>query len=290
MGQSTKVYSPARVMGASAAARLARPSLRPSDYERVFDVLEHCDTAACLMDFKERMLEALGCVFGFRHTSFFAGATFQTTFGDNRPLVEGCTGRMLPEYQDRWFRYDVFSTPIALKMLMSTHVASLSELTALPDSAKAYVRHFLVGTWGMESATALKLELPGGHTALIGIFDQRPDALGRPELSALRLLGRQLSAIARGLPSTQPAATVLTALSDRQRQVVRLVADGLSNAQVAEALSLTEDTVKKYVSRILASTGCHSRTELAILARPDLHLRWPDARDAHRNDDSRARP
>lgn len=48
---------------------------------------------------------------------------------------------------------------------------------------------------------------------------------------------------------------------------MQLVADGLSNAQIAETLSLAEDSVKKYVSRILGATGCQSRMELALLAR-----------------------
>jgi DNA-binding NarL/FixJ family response regulator len=61
--------------------------------------------------------------------------------------------------------------------------------------------------------------------------------------------------------------TVLGALSERQRQVVQLVADGLPNAEIAETLSLAEDSVKKYVSRILSATGCQSRMELALLAR-----------------------
>jgi len=59
----------------------------------------------------------------------------------------------------------------------------------------------------------------------------------------------------------------LAGLSERQRQVALLVADGMSNAQIAEALSLAEDSVKKYVSRILTATGCQSRMDLALLAR-----------------------
>jgi DNA-binding NarL/FixJ family response regulator len=118
----------------------------------------------------------------------------------------------------------------------------------------------------MDCAAALRLELPGGHTALIGMFDQAADKLGLHELATMRLLSRQLSAISRGLPVARPR-TVLGALSERQRQVVQLVADGLPNAEIAETLSLAEDSVKKYVSRILSATGCQSRMELALLAR-----------------------
>ena len=214
-------------------------------------------------------MQALGTHFALKHVSVFAGATFHTIFGDVAPLTEGHTSKMLPEYQERWSRYDVFGTPVAMRQLVSSGVSSLAELKSLkvlPASAEAYVRHFLHASWGMECAAALRLELTGGHTALIGMFDPQPDKLGPSELGTLRLLSRQLSAIARSLPVTRPHA-VLAGFSDRQKQVVQLVADGLSNAEIAQTLSLAEDSVKKYVSRILSGTGCQSRMELALLAR-----------------------
>jgi len=247
----------------------ARAVLRQVDYERAFDVLESCDTAPSLPDFREQLVESLGTTFGLRHVSFFEGATFHSTFGDLAPLTEGLTLKMLPEYHDRWSRYDLFGSPAAMRQLVTTGVSSLVELRtmgALPASADAYVRHFLQATWRMESAAAMRLELPGGHTALVGMFDSAPDRLGHWELAALRLLARQLSAVTRRLPVSRRHAA-LAGLSERQRQVVRLVADGLSNAEIAETLSLAEDSVKKYVSRILATTGCGSRMELALLAR-----------------------
>jgi DNA-binding NarL/FixJ family response regulator len=246
-----------------------RAALRPVDYERAFDVLERCATAPSLPDFREELLESLSSTFGLRHVSFFAGPTFGSTFGDTAPLTEGLTVKMLPEYHDRWSRYDLFGTPAAMRQLVTTGVSSLAELRAqgaLPASADAYVRHFLQATWGMETAAAMRLELVGGHTALVGMFDSSPDRLGHHELATLRLLNRQLSAVTRRLPVSRRHAA-LVGLSERQRQVVRLVADGLSNAQIGETLSLAEDSVKKYVSRILTSTGCQSRMELALLAR-----------------------
>ncbi|WP_027929029.1 helix-turn-helix transcriptional regulator [Amycolatopsis thermoflava] len=273
MTQSTLVDSPASTKTATSPQRRARSpkrtSLRTGDYERAFGVLECCDTAACVVDFKESVVDALREHFALEHVSFFAGATFHNVFGDVTPLTEGKTAKMLPEYQDRWARYDVFGTPAAMRQLVSSGVSSLVELTSqgpLPASAEAYVRHFLISTWGMEAAAALRLELPGGHTALVGMFDPQEDKLGVSELSTLRLLSRQLSVICRGLPVSRPQAA-LGRLSERQRQVVQLVADGFSNAQIADTLSLAEDSVKKYVSRILSATGCQSRMELALLAR-----------------------
>lgn len=266
--QSTLVDSPASTKTARSPRRPIRPALRTVDYERAFDVLESCDGAATLFDFKEQLVHALGSAFDLHHVSFFAGATFQNTFGDLTPLTEGDTARMLPEYQGRWSRYDVFSAPASVSQLVSSGVASVGELQArgaLPAPAKAYVRHFLYSTWGMECAVAMRLDLPGGHTALIGMFDPQADKIGTADLSTLRLLSRQLSNISRNLPVNKPKAA-LARLSARQREVVRLVAEGMSNHEIAEALSLAEDSVKKYVSRTLAATGCHSRMELALLS------------------------
>jgi DNA-binding CsgD family transcriptional regulator len=232
-------------------------------------VLQRCDSAPSVIDFKDQVAHALIEYFEVRHVSVFAGATFHNVFGDLTPLTEGYTSRMLPEYQERWSRYDVFGTPVAMRQLVSSGVASVAELTAIggmPASASAYVRQFLHATWGMESATAVRLELPGGHSALIGLFDPKPDKIGPAELATLRLLSRQLSAVCRCLPPSRSKAA-LRGLSSRQQQVVRLVAEGLSNVEIAHTLSLAEDSVKKYVSRILSTTGCQSRMELALLSR-----------------------
>jgi DNA-binding CsgD family transcriptional regulator len=232
-------------------------------------VLARCDGAPSVTEFKEQVAHALIEGFGVKHVSVFAGATYHNVFGDVRPLTEGHTSRMLPEYQDRWSRHDIFGTPAAMRQLVGSGVSSLVELEAthaLPASGKAYVRHFLHATWHMEAATAVRLELPGGHTALIGMFDPVREKMGRNELATLRLLSRQLSAICRHLPVVA-AKEALTGLSERQREVVALIAEGLSNAEIAQTLSLAEDSVKKYVSRVLGATGCQSRMELALLAR-----------------------
>lgn len=246
-----------------------RPPLVSADYERAFKVLERCDRAACLSDFKGQVVEALGSVFRFQHVSFFAGPTFQTTFTDRTPIVAGSTERMLPEYQERWSHLDIFGAPTSLRMLQAGGLASIPELQALgglPSTATSYVHHFLANTWSMQAAAAMRVDLHAGHTGLVGIFVADEAQLGPRELATLRVLSRQLSAIARGIPfvSTRQDFRDLTT---RQREVIHLIAEGLSNAQIAETLCLAEDSIKKYVSRILASTGCSTRMELALMAR-----------------------
>ncbi|GAA2751192.1 response regulator transcription factor [Amnibacterium kyonggiense] len=57
----------------------------------------------------------------------------------------------------------------------------------------------------------------------------------------------------------------LLALSERERQVLTLIADGLTNRQIASRLFLAEKTVKNYVSSVLTKLGLHSRTQAAVL-------------------------
>ena len=56
-------------------------------------------------------------------------------------------------------------------------------------------------------------------------------------------------------------------LSDRERQVLRLAADGASTAAVAEALSLSEGTVRNYLSEAISKLGAANRIEAARIAR-----------------------
>jgi two-component system response regulator DesR len=56
-------------------------------------------------------------------------------------------------------------------------------------------------------------------------------------------------------------------LTDRERQVLRLAADGLSSADIATTLTLSEGTVRNYLSEAISKLGAQNRVEAANLAR-----------------------
>jgi two-component system, NarL family, response regulator DevR len=56
----------------------------------------------------------------------------------------------------------------------------------------------------------------------------------------------------------------LKSLTDQERRILGLIAEGLTNRQIAEELHLAEKTVKNYVSNLLAKLGMHRRTEAAV--------------------------
>jgi DNA-binding NarL/FixJ family response regulator len=65
----------------------------------------------------------------------------------------------------------------------------------------------------------------------------------------------------------QAAADRLAVLTAREADVVALVAEGLSNADIGRRLHMSEATIKTYMSRILTKLGCANRVQAALLAR-----------------------
>jgi NarL family two-component system response regulator LiaR len=59
---------------------------------------------------------------------------------------------------------------------------------------------------------------------------------------------------------------LFTELSPRELEVLRLIADGLSNASIAEKLVISEKTVKVHVSNILSKLHMLDRTQAAVFA------------------------
>jgi DNA-binding NarL/FixJ family response regulator len=56
-------------------------------------------------------------------------------------------------------------------------------------------------------------------------------------------------------------------LTDKEERVLRLITDGSSNRQIAQAMALAEGTIKNYVSRIMIKLHANTRTELAVQIR-----------------------
>jgi DNA-binding NarL/FixJ family response regulator len=88
----------------------------------------------------------------------------------------------------------------------------------------------------------------------------RGDALLAPSITR-RLISEFAARATRPVP-----APALDRLTDREREVLSLVAAGLSNDEIARELTLSPATAKTHVSRIMTKTGVRDRAQLVVLA------------------------
>ncbi|GAA4923697.1 LuxR family two component transcriptional regulator [Stackebrandtia albiflava] len=84
---------------------------------------------------------------------------------------------------------------------------------------------------------------------------------------APRILRRLLEKFVDRLPDPAGATpTSLDVLTDRERQVLGLVAKGMSNAEIAKELTVSETTVKTHVGHVLTKLGLRDRVQAVVLA------------------------
>jgi DNA-binding NarL/FixJ family response regulator len=81
-----------------------------------------------------------------------------------------------------------------------------------------------------------------------------------------RLIDRFAPLLPAGTERTAPTAAGLAGLTDREREVLVQVAAGLSNAEIATRLFVSEATVKTHVGRILAKLGLRDRVQAVVFA------------------------
>jgi two-component system response regulator DevR len=92
------------------------------------------------------------------------------------------------------------------------------------------------------------------------------DSVRRVAAGASLLDPHAAARVIERLRNPPPEDERLAALSPQERRILTLLADGMTNRQIAEQLYLAEKTVKNYVSNLLMKLGMHRRTEAAVFA------------------------
>ena len=98
---------------------------------------------------------------------------------------------------------------------------------------------------------------------LIGLV--RVAAEGHTVLSPIAAR-RLVAASADSQPARDRARKLVGTLTERETEVLACLGEGMSNAQIAARLYLSEATIKGYVSRMLDKLGCANRTQAGLLA------------------------
>ncbi|GHB09690.1 response regulator [Streptomyces termitum] len=113
---------------------------------------------------------------------------------------------------------------------------------------------------------------PAVTRRLIREFAARPETArpetSRPETSRPETAGPGTAGPEAAHPGTAPESRrpELARITDREREVLVLVGQGLSNTEIAERLSLSVATAKTYLTRLLAKLDARDRVQLVILA------------------------
>jgi len=91
-------------------------------------------------------------------------------------------------------------------------------------------------------------------------------AAGESLLSPAATRGLVSRFLSQPVPSALPAALELGGLTEREREVLALVAYGLSNDEIAERLHLSPLTVKTHINRAMTKLGVRDRAQLVVIA------------------------
>ena len=81
-----------------------------------------------------------------------------------------------------------------------------------------------------------------------------------------RVTRRLIAEFARLRPTARVTPEALRELTPREAEVLSLIAGGLSNAEIAERLVVSEETVKTHVSHVLAKLGVRDRAQAVVVA------------------------
>jgi DNA-binding NarL/FixJ family response regulator len=171
-------------------------------------------------------------------------------------------------------------------MLMDLHMPLKGGVAATREITRAQpATQILVLTTLDDDETVFEAVRAGAHAYLL------KDAAEAELLETIRALKRgesrltpqiarkvmdQFRRLASDAPALRPPGStaapsgpvfVAESLTDKEQKILELIAEGMSNRQIAQTIFLAEGTIKNYVSRIMEKLHANTRIELAILSR-----------------------
>jgi DNA-binding NarL/FixJ family response regulator len=149
-----------------------------------------------------------------------------------------------------------------------------------PDVTLIDLRLPILG--GVEAITEIRREFPAGRFIVLTTYEGDEDINRALDAGAQSYMLKGMTSeelveavrhVARGLRHIPQAVQMLREegaprlqLTPRESEVLELVVKGMSNREIADALSVTEGTVKSFINSILGKLGVRDRTQAATLA------------------------
>ncbi len=90
--------------------------------------------------------------------------------------------------------------------------------------------------------------------------------IARKVMDQFRRLAEYSDYVPESASTVQKRDSSIESLNDKEEKILRLITDGMSNRQIANAMFLAEGTVKNYVSRIMEKLHANTRTALAVIS------------------------
>ena len=180
---------------------------------------------------------------------------------------------------------------LAALMADEPDVEIVGEASSAADAIRAYdqllpdvtlMDGMLPDLHGVEATRAILEKHPGARIILVSINESAEDihraieagvAGYVPKSQNQEVIMRAVRSVASGGHFLEPelarrlaARASTNTLSQREIEVLRLIADGMANKQIGAELGLSENTVKTHVARIMGKLDVHDRTSLAMRA------------------------
>lgn len=152
----------------------------------------------------------------------------------------------MPRYDGLWLLDALLEHELDVPVLVLT---TFDDDTLVLDALRKGARGYLLKDVTVEQLSNAVHALAAGGT-----------------LIAPSITDRLVRAIRSGPPPAGSSGKLIEPLSDREREVLRLVAEGYSNHQIATLLHLAQGTVKNHVSAILIKLGARDRTNAVLRA------------------------
>jgi len=141
----------------------------------------------------------------------------------------------------------------------------------VPSGASGYPRILMLTTFDIDEYVYEAIRAGASGFLLQDVtadtlFDAVRIVAAGEALLAPTVTRRLVSEFARLRPTMPARPEALSELTPRETGVLRLVAEGLSNGEIAERLVVSDETVKTHVSRVLSKLGVRDRTQAVVVA------------------------